>query len=460
MPEFENMGFEPAPIEADGQPLAQAAATPVIRDASHLRSNEVSEIISSRPGFMIRWGISIFFVILLMLVASTFFIHYPDVVPTVARFTSINAPKEVKTKTDGKLIKLLATEGAMVAKDEVLGYMESRATHAAVVTLSKTVDSMQQLLLQNRTESVVGCFTNAERNYSWEGQLGEVQPAYQSFTQGFIVFKQYLASGFYLKKKSMLQNDLNYMQRLRSNLQQQKKIQEQDLVLTQQGLEAQQKLREQDVNSPKELRDEQSRYLSKTMSIPQINASIISNESSQHEKQKEILQLENDIAQQKSVFAQVLSSLKAELDNWKNKYLLTAPIAGKVAFATFLQQDQQIAANQTICYINPENSNYYAAVFIPQSNFGKIKTGQRVLLKLPSYPFQEFGAVEGKLDFISNIPSDSGYMAKVSLPAGLITNYKKPVQYREGLTAMGEIITEDLRLSDRLLNQLKSTFKK
>ncbi len=26
-----------------------------------LRSTEVSEIISSRPGFMVRWGISIFF---------------------------------------------------------------------------------------------------------------------------------------------------------------------------------------------------------------------------------------------------------------------------------------------------------------------------------------------------------------------------------------------------------------
>ena len=77
-------------------------------------------------------------------------------------------------------------------------------------------------------------------------------------------------------------------------------------------------------------------------------------------------------------------------------------------------------------------------------------------MKLPSYPYQEFGAITGKLDFISNIPTDSGYLAKVLLPNGLQTNYKKLVQYHEGLLADAEIITEDLKLSDRMLNQLKS----
>jgi multidrug efflux pump subunit AcrA (membrane-fusion protein) len=438
----------------------QSTTPRMITDASGLRSAEVSEIISSRPGFMIRWGISIFFVVLIMLVLATFFIHYPDVVPTMAKFTSINAPKEVKTKTDGKLIKLLATEGMAVAKNDVLGYMESRGNHEAIVQLAKTVETMQQMLSDNRTEMVVSYFNNAAGQYKWEGQLGEIQPVYQSFSQGFNLFKQYLSSGFYNRKKSMLQNDLVYLQRLQGNLLQQKRMQEQDIALASETFEAKKQLAQDSTIAAFEFRDEKSKMLSKNMSLPQISSSIISNESSQHEKQKEIMQLENDIAQQKGIFTQALNTLQAELENWKNKYLLIAPISGKVAFATFLQQDQQLGANQVICYINPENSNYYAAVYIPQNNFGKIKIGQKVLLKLPSYPFQEYGAIEGQLDFVSNIPTDSGYMAKVSLPQGLMTNYKRPVQYREGLAAQGEIITEDMRLSDRLINQLKSTFKK
>ncbi len=38
------------------------------------------------------------------------------------------------------------------------------------------------------------------------------------------------------------------------------------------------------------------------MTIPQVNAAIVSNESSQHEKDKEIDQLDNEIAQQKEIF--------------------------------------------------------------------------------------------------------------------------------------------------------------
>ena len=64
-----------------------------------------------------------------------------------------------------------------------------------------------------------------------------------------------------------------------------------------------------------------------------------------------------------------------------------------------------------------------------------------------------------KLDFISNIPTDSGYLAKVLLPKGLQTNYNRQVQYHEGLLAQAQIITADLKLSDRILNQFKSVIK-
>ena len=119
-------------------------------------------------------------------------------------------------------------------------------------------------------------------------------------------------------------------------------------------------------------------------------------------------------------------------------------------FASFLQENQQLQANQVVCSVNPDNAQFCAEVFIPQSNFGKIRQGQTVLLKFPSYPFQEYGSVKGKLDFISNISTDSGYLAKVVFNDGLVTSYKKTVQFREGLTAQAEIITHDMRLLQRL----------
>lgn len=80
-------------------------------------------------------------------------------------------------------------------------------------------------------------------------------------------------------------------------------------------------------------------------------------------------------------------------------------------------------------------------------------------MKLLAYPYQEFGAVKGRLDFISNIPTDSGYLAKVVLPISLKTNYKFNIQYHEGMLAQGEIVTADTKLSDRLFYQFKSLMK-
>ncbi len=427
--------------------------TPTIKNSFSEHSSEIDEIISNRPPLIVRWGTFYFFILLLFLFGSTFIITYPDIVAAKAKFTTINAPKEVKTKTDGKLVKLFAKEGQAVQQGELLGFVESRANHQEVMSVSQWVNTSQDLLESGSLE-----FLSKNTNLSYHS-LGELQQAFQKFMGDYNLFRQYLSEGYFFRKKKMLVADISYFKQLHINLLQQKAMQQEDLGLAQQTLDANKTLDEDKVISPFDYRNEKSRYIGKALGIPQITAAIIANESSQHEKQKEIAQLENEIAQQRGIFTQALYTLKAQVEEWKNKYLLVAPVAGRIAFARFLQENQQLQLNENICYVNPENSQYFAEIFIPQNNFGKIKIGQKVLFKLPAYIYAEFGAVEGRLDFVSNIPTDSGYLAKVTLPQGLQTNFKKKIQYHEGLVAQGEIITADTKLSDRLFYQLRDLFR-
>jgi hypothetical protein len=62
--------------------------------------------------------------------------------------------------------------------------------------------------------------------------------------------------------------------------------------------------------------------------------------------------------------------------------------------------------------------------------------------------------VRGRIEQIKYLPSDSGYLSKVSLPLGLRTNYKKELVFVEGLSATAEIITEKKRLSIRFFSGL------
>lgn len=408
-----------------------------------IQSEAVREIVSSKPGFIVRYGISFFCIILCLVGFISWFIKYPDIIQAPAKLTSINASKPLITLINGKLIKLNIAENQSVSKNQIVGFIESTADHLEVINLSVNIDSIQQLLDSNKTETLHLYFETPLT------QLGELQTAYQQFAQSFFTFKNYLSDGFYLRKKAMLAADFANIKRLRNNLSAQKNLTEQDLTLAQNTFAANQSLKDDKVISALEYRNEKSKLISKQSTIPQIDASIITNESQQNEKQKEIVELENTIAQQQSIFQQALNTFKSQVEDWKKKYLLIAPISGSVAFAAFMQENQQLQANQIICFVNPGNSEYYAQIFIPQFNFGKVALGQKVLLKFQSYPFQEYGAVKGKIAFISHIPTDSGYLAKVILPDGLFTNYKKQIQYRDGLTAQSEIITKDLRLLQR-----------
>jgi len=96
---------------------------------------------------------------------------------------------------------------------------------------------------------------------------------------------------------------------------------------------------------------------------------------------------------------------------------------------------------------------------IPQANLGKVAVGQKVLLKFSSYPFQEFGAVYGNIEFISPVATDARYFAKIALQNGLTTNYGKQVLYRDGLQGNAEIITKDLWLLQRFYFDLMKQIK-
>ncbi len=421
----------------------------------HLRSSEVSEIISHKPGFLIRWGITIFCSVLVGLIVTCWFVQYPDIVATKTTINSINAPKEVRTKTDGKLIKLFATENKLVQQNDIIGFIESRANHLTIIQLANYLDTIAETLQLHPELIAIGKIPVKQVE-----SLGELQQQYQTFQQAALLFQQYLYNGFYIRKNQMLQQDILYLEKTYSNLLVQKKMQEEDINLQQETFNAHEKLKTEKVISALDYRNEQSKLIGKKLSIPQINAAIINNESSKHEKQKEISELNNQIAQQKNIFNEALNSFRAQIAEWKAKYVLTAPINGKVAFANFFQENQQLNNNQTICYINPNNSKFYAEAYVQQANFGKLLIGQKVLLKFPAYPNEQFGFVEGKLAYISTIPTDSGYLAKISLPEKLITNYNKELQYHQGLRANGEIVTQNMRLLERFYNQAKSIFKR
>jgi multidrug resistance efflux pump len=221
---------------------------------------------------------------------------------------------------------------------------------------------------------------------------------------------------------------------------------------------------EKGVISEKEYENKQLEYLQaersyKTMAsaISQLREAI--SNSNKTSKGTEIARISKEMTLLKSVI-QSFNQLKKTLKDWELRYILTSKMDGKVSFLNYWSENQTVSQGDLVFTIIPkENSSFIAKLKTPAQNLGKVRVGQTVNIKLQNYPDYEFGVLKGTVNTISEISDKKGfYTIDVSLPDKLITSYNKKIVFRQEMRGAAEIITEDLRLIQRLFYQLKNNF--
>ncbi len=416
------------------------------------RSELVQEIISNKPGFLERSALFICLGILLLMFVTSWFVKYPDIIQANAILIAKNSPKEIITQQDGHLVRLFVHNNQQVNKSQMIGWLESTANHKEIIELSNQIDSSIILLNLNKIDKLLDLIN---RHYN---NLGEIQQPYQQFITAWQQFNDYMINGYYSNKRRLLENDIAALQGTWKTIKSQKELTVQDINLAKESFEMNKKLYDEKVLTKEEYRIQTSKYVNKQMAVPQLDASLLTNETQTRGKVKEIEQLNHDLAQQKVIFEQTLQSLKSQVDDWMKKYVLRSPINGRVSFIIPIQENQYLPAGKLLGYINPSDNHFYAEANLSQVNFGKVDTGMIVQLRFDAYPYQEIGFVEGRLDYISSVPSDSGFLSTIKLKNGLMTNNHKLIPYKSGLKAQAMIITKTMRLTDRLYyNMVKST---
>jgi multidrug resistance efflux pump len=244
--------------------------------------------------------------------------------------------------------------------------------------------------------------------------------------------------------------DVDGLNKQAGQLKAEKALQQRDADLAKDEYEMHKKLATQKVETPAELRQQESKYIARNAPLLQTDASLISAHSSLLAKQKEILELDNQVAEEKSRFLQALNSLVSQAEDWKNKFVLYASEPGKVTFAGNIQENQIVTPSHDVFYINTGNEKFFGEMNIPQDNLGKVKQGQEVLVKLKSYRFEEFGMMRGKIAYIADVPfEDSIFISRVVFTSRT-SDMKKPIHLRQGMIADAEIITEDATILQRL----------
>ena len=78
---------------------------------------------------------------------------------------------------------------------------------------------------------------------------------------------------------------------------------------------------------------------------------------------------------------------------------------------------------------------------------GRVKLGQRTLIKLRSYPFEEYWIINGKISYITDVAlKDSVFIAKIDFGKFEQKNPANPIVLKPGIVADAEIITKESSL--------------
>jgi HlyD family secretion protein len=146
----------------------------------------------------------------------------------------------------------------------------------------------------------------------------------------------------------------------------------------------------------------------------------------------------------------------------KDNFLrIVAPVDGVVTDVTSTQPGDKIQANMPIGGIAPKNARPMLKIEIAENDRAFLKEGLPVKLKFNAFPYQRYGVIDGKLEYISPATKPSPqskqpvYEGRVTLARDFYQVGDKKYPLRYGMSAITEIVVRQRRLIDLALDPFR-----
>nr|WP_321355098.1 HlyD family efflux transporter periplasmic adaptor subunit [uncultured Draconibacterium sp.] len=426
------------------------------QDKIEIRSGEVQEILGGVPSRIVRYGILMFVAIFSLIIIFSFIFYYPDILRSNIVVTTENPPATLVARATGKIEKLFVEDKDHVTAGQTIALIENPADYTDVLELEQMISSVQPAFDTLN-------FTVSQR-FNKSLQLGTIQEYYSQFLTRYEELNEFYQRNYYILKEESYKEQLKNARILYDRLWEQKVAIDKEYQIKQRNYERQKKLLAGEVVSSTVLEQAESEMLSKKSELDGLRSTLAEKQIDISELDQKIIENEKEYhdfkIQYESALIEAFNNLKSQASDWFLTYVLRSPIDGVVTFNKFYAENQNITEGDRVLTIVPEDvGEVIGKVELPVRGSGKVKEGLDVNVKFDNYPYMEYGLVRGKVKSVSLVPEDSFYMVEITFPNGLVTNYDNILQMQSQLMGQAEIITEDLRLIQRIFNPLKSLWK-
>ena len=138
---------------------------------------DMQEIISQPPAWLLRWGISTILVITAAVLVACYLVRYPEQLTMPMRLTSVAAPVAVAAAQPGQL-RLLLPPNALAAPGQALAYLETTTSFAQARRLARQLRALRAQLAAGTRLSPENIPQTADYN-----QLGGLEEYFIAFQQ-------------------------------------------------------------------------------------------------------------------------------------------------------------------------------------------------------------------------------------------------------------------------------------
>lgn len=420
----------------------------------NVRSDEIEAILGKTPNWLMRTGITVMFVIFLVLLIGSSMFRYPDIVNAKIVISTEYPSIALVSKVGGRLVNLDIKDKDLVTVNQLLAIQESASSAKDMLQLNAWINNNSQPELISLVDTI----------FSKEQQLGEVMPYFLDLKMALVNYSKFVELNYHAQNKRILEEQIEYMNNYVIHAKNQIDLFDNEMKLARNDYLRDSSLHEKQIISPMEMEQSKSVLLQKRISQEGNMASLANIKTQLSQLKQNLLELELDYRKQQQDYLtdirQKLEALRDRTEQWDKMYVLRSPYAGQISFPTFWTENQYISQGETFANIMPSSGGLFIGKLeLPVLKSGKVKTGQLVNIKLDNYPYMEYGILKGAIRTISAIPNKDTYKVEVQFLDGMKTSYGIDLPFSPEITGTAEIITEDYSILQRIFFPIKSLIK-
>lgn len=217
-------------------------------------SDEAQSILGRAPSWVVRWGITVVFLIFVGIIVGCYFIKYPDTIEAPAVITTVNPPSDLVARYDGLIDTLCVKDKELVERGELIAVLHNAAERRDVERLS------EHLLA---ADTLAPAALAASPWLDGEYALGELQSAFADLQSRCRDYRHYLATDNIARKKELLREQIAKNREYYAKLERQRSLLLQDLDYGRRTLERDSLLLAEAVISAADYETTAQNYLSK-----------------------------------------------------------------------------------------------------------------------------------------------------------------------------------------------------